>query len=291
MASYKYDAWGNVISKTGTLADINPFRYRGYCQDNETNWYYLSSRYYDSFVGRFINADDVGILSETAGEINGLNLYAYCYNNPVMYTDSTGCSPFWDGVKKALGWVALAGLAVFTVAEVIASGGTLPIPVLAGFAIGASISLVGQGVGNLASGKGFFEGISWQSVVMGGLAGAAFATGIGGFWGAVAIGAVSNAGTSALENKSWANIGLSFVVGGVAAGVGYGAGRLVGRAVFGKSDLVFKDIFNLAIQDTGKIMASMIAMRATYYTFAPMLTTGMTRGLSKFLGNKGISWL
>lgn len=185
----------------------------------------------------------------------------------------------------------LKGLAVFTVAAVIASGGTLLVPVLAGFVIGASVSVIGQGIGNLASGNGFFEGISWQSVIMGGLAGWAFATGVGGFWGAVAIGAISNAGTSALETKSWANIGLSALVGGVAAGIGYGAGRLVGRVVFGKSDLVFKDIFNLAIQDTGKIMASMIAIRATYYTFAPMLTTGITRGLSKFLGYKGISWL
>ena len=58
-ASYVYDSWGKVISATGTLADINPIRYRGYYYDTETGLYYLQSRYYDPETGRFINADDV----------------------------------------------------------------------------------------------------------------------------------------------------------------------------------------------------------------------------------------
>ena len=46
----KYDAWGRLLSITGTLADTlskrNPFRYRGYVYDEETGLYYLQSRYY-----------------------------------------------------------------------------------------------------------------------------------------------------------------------------------------------------------------------------------------------------
>ena len=57
VATYKYDAWGNVISATGTMASVNPFRYRGYYYDTETGFYYLQSRYYDPEIGRFINAD------------------------------------------------------------------------------------------------------------------------------------------------------------------------------------------------------------------------------------------
>ena len=61
VASYTYDAWGNIESVTGTLADtvgtINPIRYRGYYYDNETGLYYLNARYYDSEIGRFINPD------------------------------------------------------------------------------------------------------------------------------------------------------------------------------------------------------------------------------------------
>ena len=57
VASYTYDAWGSIISKSGSLAELNPFRYRSYYFDNETWFYYLQSRYYDPEVGRFINAD------------------------------------------------------------------------------------------------------------------------------------------------------------------------------------------------------------------------------------------
>ena len=60
VATYEYDAWGNV-SSSGRLAEINPLRYRGYYYDNETGFYYLQSRYYDPANRRFINAD--GLIS------------------------------------------------------------------------------------------------------------------------------------------------------------------------------------------------------------------------------------
>ncbi len=41
VASYTYDPWGKIISSSGTLADINPLRYRGYYYDAETGFYYL----------------------------------------------------------------------------------------------------------------------------------------------------------------------------------------------------------------------------------------------------------
>ena len=64
---------------------MNPFRYRGYYLDTETNLYYLQSRYYDSYVGRFINAD-----GQLNGGLLGNNMFAYCENNPVMRTDPNG---------------------------------------------------------------------------------------------------------------------------------------------------------------------------------------------------------
>ena len=91
VAEYVYDAWGNVIFATGTMANINPLRYRGYYYDADTGLYYLQSRYYDPVTGRFINADDMSNLGAD-GELNGYNLYAYCGNNPVMYQDDTGHS-------------------------------------------------------------------------------------------------------------------------------------------------------------------------------------------------------
>ena len=56
LAAYTYDAWGNILSATGSLANANPIRYRGYYFDTETGLYYLHSRYYNPQPGRFIRA-------------------------------------------------------------------------------------------------------------------------------------------------------------------------------------------------------------------------------------------
>jgi len=93
VARYEYDAWGKHRVENYTceeIGEMNPFRYRGYYYDVETGLYYLNTRYYDPEVGRFINMDRIDILDITRNMINGLNLYAYCGNNPVMFSDPTG---------------------------------------------------------------------------------------------------------------------------------------------------------------------------------------------------------
>ncbi len=56
VVNYRYDAWGKLLSTTGTIAAtlgvLNPLRYRGYVYDPETGLYYVSSRYYDRFNQR-----------------------------------------------------------------------------------------------------------------------------------------------------------------------------------------------------------------------------------------------
>ena len=78
------------LSISQFIGYINPIRYRGYFFDNETSLYYLNARYYDPKLRRFISPDTFSILDDTMGEINGLNLYMYCKDNPVMYTDDSG---------------------------------------------------------------------------------------------------------------------------------------------------------------------------------------------------------
>ena len=65
-------------SGTG-IGTLNPFRYRGYCYDEETGLYYVSSRYYDPAVGRFISPDDEEVLTAEHQNFAQYNLYAYCY--------------------------------------------------------------------------------------------------------------------------------------------------------------------------------------------------------------------
>ena len=97
IGEYVYDAWGNcTIEATGAdnieIMETNPFRYRGYYWDKELNLYYLQTRYYDPQTGRFINADNVGYGLTQFELLNGLNLYSYCLNNPIGYTDESGSS-------------------------------------------------------------------------------------------------------------------------------------------------------------------------------------------------------
>ena len=106
VTSYTYDAWGKIISVSGSLASTvgqaNPFRYRSYYYDSETGWYYLNSRYYDPSVGRFINAD--GIIGANDG-LQGYNMFAYCNNNPVMGYDPSGYGFLdFDWAEDAWNW-------------------------------------------------------------------------------------------------------------------------------------------------------------------------------------------
>lgn len=99
-----YDAWGNPVFPPSTddiglailtafICYYNPSTYKGYLYDYETGLYYCQSRYYSPVWSRFINMDDANILKLTQGETLSANLYAYCNNNPVNYTDPTGYWP------------------------------------------------------------------------------------------------------------------------------------------------------------------------------------------------------
>ena len=78
--SYQYDAFGVIKSKTESI--YNRILYTGQQFDSITRQYYLRARYYNSAIGRFVQED--------LYRGDGLNLYAYCANNPVIYYDPMG---------------------------------------------------------------------------------------------------------------------------------------------------------------------------------------------------------
>ena len=80
---YEYDAWGRITVKEEAVP--NRFTYYGQQIDPITQQYYLRARFYNPVIGRFIQEDTY--------RGDGLNLYAYCANNPILYTDPSGNAP------------------------------------------------------------------------------------------------------------------------------------------------------------------------------------------------------
>ena len=105
VATYSYDPYGNVITATGTLAEVNPLRYRGYYYDSETGLYYLRSRYYDPEIARFINAD---AFASTGQGLLGNNMFSYCLNSPVDNSDPTGT--FQQRANKDVRYIGMDGV-------------------------------------------------------------------------------------------------------------------------------------------------------------------------------------
>ncbi|KAA0547399.1 RHS repeat protein [Bacillus sp. BGMRC 2118] len=100
VATYQYDAWGNILSQTGVLASVNPYRFASYRYDEDINLYYLLARYYDSEDGIFTSQDNhFGELDRPLSQ----NGYSYAENNPVAYVDPSG------NVIQAVLLVALRG--------------------------------------------------------------------------------------------------------------------------------------------------------------------------------------
>ena len=161
VATYTYDAWG-VITQCGGCDQIelyNPLCYRGYVYDIETGLYYVSSRYYDPEIGRFINADAaIGQI----GNVQGTNMFAYCFNNPVNMSDPSGGWPKWleTAVKVASVVVAVTAVVVMVATVSAVSAGTAAPGALLGASVflGAALSGINGGVANEAKGNSYING-------------------------------------------------------------------------------------------------------------------------------------
>ena len=182
VANYYYDSWGkllgitdangNAITAFNSVAVLNPIRYRGYFYDTETGFYYLNSRYYDPEIGRFINADAM----IKAPGLNALstNMFTYCANNPILYSDSTGQWFLFDDL--------IAGAV--------------------GLVVGVTSQFVGDVVHSVSQGKWEFS--SWETYVGSGVGGAV--GGITAIYAGPVAGAAVGAGTSTLVGQTLENL-------------------------------------------------------------------------------------
>lgn len=108
VVKYGYTAYGKITSITDTSAisigTYNPFRYKGYYYDIETEMYYCRSRYYVPEWCRWLNADNINYLQFQS--INDMNLFCYCKNNPVSFSDKCGTNwwtDIWDWFSNTFG--------------------------------------------------------------------------------------------------------------------------------------------------------------------------------------------
>ena len=138
--TFKYDAFGRcTVGGNSTLAQWCKIRYRGYYFDAETGFYWVQTRYYNPDWCRWISPDSVSYLDPETP--HGINLYAYCANDPVNLYDPTGHIPldiifdvlfiFWDihnlctndGHKDWENWAALMFDMAFAVVPYATGGG------------------------------------------------------------------------------------------------------------------------------------------------------------------------
>lgn len=218
LARYVYDAWGlhKVLGNDGSeltdpeaIGNINPIRFRSYFYDSKTGLYYLIHRYYDPETGRFLSPDALSVLDEERLKINGLNLYAYCHDDPVDYVDS-------EGRLAMLALLLLAGFASAVVS-------------VATNVVFDAIEYHGTGQWN----PNWVE--EYVGSFLGGFFGGMLSVGMGSLAGAVIGGALSQGLTSVLtqgflnvsgkqNGLDWKQLVISMASGAIGGAIGYGIG-------------------------------------------------------------------
>ena len=187
-----------------------------YYYDKESGLYYCSSRYYSPELCIFTSIDSIEYLD--CESINGLDLYCYCLNNPIMYVDPSGHAPQW---LQIAGWIGLgvgilicgvaigiltAGVGTATFFGAVAIGAAKG--ALIGAAIGVGAGAIAGGAGAMISGEEFGSSEFWSDVLYGGMLG----FGVGAVIGAVAGGVHGANGWYNAKALEFTNVGSNEVV-------------------------------------------------------------------------------
>ncbi|WP_387462728.1 insecticidal toxin complex protein TccC [Photorhabdus sp. RM323S] len=241
---YPYGSTAVWAAKNQTEASYKFIRYSGKERD-ATGLYYYGYRYYQPWVGRWLNADP-------AGTVDGLNLYRMVRNNPITLIDHDGLAPspnrnrntFWfasflfrkpdEGMSASMrrgqkiGRAIAGGIAIGGLAATIAGTAGAAIPVILGVAaIGAGIgALMGYNVGSLLEKGGALLArlVQGKSTLVQSAAGAAAGAGSAAAYGARAqgVGVASAAGAATGAIGSLINNADRGIGGAIGAGSAVG---------------------------------------------------------------------
>lgn len=92
-ATYTYGTFGQKLEETGEIAKTNPFRYSSEYHDDDLGLIYYNYRHYNPKDGRWLSPDP-------KQEEGGVNLYAFCANNPTSRIDNLGLDSEMAGASK-----------------------------------------------------------------------------------------------------------------------------------------------------------------------------------------------
>ncbi|HHG85956.1 MAG TPA: hypothetical protein ENJ82_14510, partial [Bacteroidetes bacterium] len=218
-----YQPYGGVWKMDGEN-DFRP-KFTGKELDIGTTLYYFGGRYYDAFTGRFITADTE--LGANTTRQDAFNRYAYVLNNPLIFIDFNGHSPWWEDALMITADVALVtgGVALIVLTDGAAA------PIIGAALLSAGVSGAIYNVSNLGhqqlAGWGIQLGVGFVTgLVTGGIgAGGAALTG-------AAVDAAEDAGWSAARQTAltWGGRALTGAVAGAASSV---AGQMTGNLLGG----------------------------------------------------------
>ena len=267
VVKYTYDAWGKVLSTTGSLAstlgNIQPFRYRGYVYDVETGRYYLRARYYNPLWFRFICSDSTDVLFCNQASLYEKNLYTYCDNNPIVREDISG--QIW-------GW-------------------------LIGAAIGALAGVVGQVVSDVATSimNGEVTISNWETYVGAAVGGAAAGIVIATSGDVNAANIVSGSVTTGVSlmlekfagdsDKTWVEIAINTVADGA---ISYGLGKLPGIEGITKGRNSYNAVYKSGLTKLRNGTASRMSFKVMRKGIVATVVSGA--GLDIYYGVKQFSY-
>jgi len=163
-STMKYTAFGETRGAAITTTD---YRYTSQRQEEEIGLYFYKSRFYDPYLNRFLSPDT--IISEPSNPL-AYDRYAYAYNNPIRYRDSSGhCI---DGI---------------TTAVCILAGG-----MIVGAITGYAVQVADNRANGMEWGEALTTDISGEMIAAGAVIGGGIVVG------AVVAGTVATAGVAAL---------------------------------------------------------------------------------------------